>query len=585
MSKIFYIAIFTFLFLGSCQPPEGQNFDDFSITVLHIQEASRINPILQSGNGRQIIPMLFQKLLDFSPETLQLTPQLAKAPPTKTPITEGEFAGGVAYTFEINETAVWDNGTPITGHDVAFTLKTIFNPKVEAASVISWLIMIKDIEIDADNPKKFTIFTDRQYILGLDAISNIDILPAYVYDAQGLMKNVDLKDLTDPAKQVQLSDNQQIIEFGANFSQAKFSREPAFVIGSGPYELVEWKDNQFIKLQRKKDWWGDKDKSNNPLLKAYPETLIFKPIKDEATRLIAIKGGEVDVASQIKKIDFEGLKKDAAFAKSHHFFTTPTSNYRFIYLNSQQPVLQDKRVRRALAHLVDVAQLMEKSYFNSGVRTIGPVSPQQPYFHKGLSPILLDLNKAKTLLQEAGWADSNKNGILDQQIDGQLMEMEIPILISSTSATQKELALMLQKNAQQCGINIEIISQQSKTIVRNLQQRNYTLAIGTLNMSPTVLDDFMPLYHTSSDHQGGYNRFGFGTPETDALIEEINITMDEAKRNALYLKFQEILYDEQPQIFLFAPNEHIVVANKFTPQLSKATPGYYLPLFQKTVNE
>ena len=580
MNKPLFAIIVVLFFMGSCQPPTPQKSDDFAITILQIQEAARLNPVLKSGYGRHIVPMLFQKLLDFSPETLELTPQLAKAKPIETPITEGDYQGGIAYTFEINEAANWDNGTPVTGHDVAFTLKTIFNPKVESGSVISWLQMIKDIKIDEQNPKKFTVLTDRKYILGRDAVSNIDILPAYIYDEKELMKNVQLKDLTTPKKRIELADNQQIIEFGANFSKAKFSREKGFVVGSGPYELVEWADNQFIKLQRKKDWWGDKVNDNNPLLKAYPKTLIFKPIKDAAARLVAIKGDEVDVASQVKVFDFENLKKDADFAKKHQFFKVPSAYYSFIYINTRQPFLRDKNVRRALAHLVDVKQLMEKSFLNSGVQTIGPVNPQQPYFNKNLSPIELNLAKAQTLLAAAGWTDSNQNGTLDQPIDGQLVEMEIPILIAANSSLQEELALMLQKNAQQCGIKIEIVSQEFKTIVRNLQQRNYALAVGTLNSSPTVWDDFTALYHTSSDHQAGFNRFGFGTPETDALIEAINSEMDETKRNSLYEKFQQILYDEQPQIFLFAPNEHIIVDARYTPQLSKVIPGYYLPLFQ-----
>lgn len=585
MNKLFFALILSFFFLSSCETPERQQSEKFSITVLQIQEAHRLNPILRSGYGRHITPVLFQKLLDFSPETLELTPQLAKTKPIEMPITEGDWQGGIAYSFELHEAANWDNGTPITGHDVAFTLKTIFNPKVESGSVISWLQMIKDIEIDAANPKKFTILTDRKYILGRDAVSNIDILPAYVYDEKRLMKNVALKDLTNPEKRIELADHQQIIEFGAQFSKAKFSREKGFVVGSGPYQLVEWADNQFIKLERKKDWWGDKVSGTNSLLKAYPEILIFKPIKDAAARLIAIKGDEVDVASQVKAFDFEDLKNDANFAETHEFFTEQSSVYSFIYINMRQPILQDKRVRRALAHLVDVELLMEKSFLNLGTRIIGPVNPQQPYFDNSLSPIAADVEKAKVLLKQAGWTDTNQNGVLDRQIDEQLVELEIPLLIASTSTVQEELALMLQKNAQQCGIKIEIIAQEHKTVVRNLTQRNYALAVGALGASPTVLDDFMPLYHTSSDHQGGYNRFGFGMPETDALIEEINETMDETKRNELYLKFQKILYDEQPQIFLFAPNELIVVDKKFEPKLSKVAPGYYLPLFKMTKNQ
>ena len=92
-----------------------------------------------------------------------------------------------------------------------FTLKALFNPLVNAAPVRAYLEFIRGIEIDADNPKKFTVYTNQKYIVGEAAIGNIPIYPTYVYDKDGLMSDYALSDLTDPDKSAELSEDESIL--------------------------------------------------------------------------------------------------------------------------------------------------------------------------------------------------------------------------------------------------------------------------------------------------------------------------------------------------------------------------------------
>ncbi len=83
-----------------------------------------------------------------------------------------------------------------------------------------------------------------------------------------------------------------------------------------------------------------------------------------------------------------------------------------------------------------------------------------------------------------------------------------------------------------------------------------------------------------NDTSQGDNRTGFGTAETDALIDSIRVTLDEEKRNKMYLELQEIIYEEQPQVFLYVPKGRVVIHKRFEPVVSPIFPNYYPNLFE-----
>ncbi len=93
-------------------------------------------------------------------------------------------------------------------------------------------------------------------------------------------------------------------------------------------------------------------------------------------------------------------------------------------------------------------------------------------------------------------------------------------------------------------------------------------------------DDPKQVWGTESAAPGGSNRMGFGNAESDRLIEEIRTTLDEDLRNQLLRKFQEILYEAQPGIFMFAPQERIVISKKFDAEATPLRPGFFLNTFK-----
>lgn len=540
-------------------------------------EPDRLNPILSTNTYARVInELLFLNLLHFNPQTLELEPQLAKARPLVEEVNEGLYTGGVAYTFELHDEAVWDNGQPITAQDFVFTLKALLNPKVNAAHVRAYLDFIKNVSIDPDNPKKFTVYSDGKYIIGETVVSNIPLMPEHRYDPEGLLRPFSLEAMTDPEQAARLADSNPALQaFADAFNSPQYSREAAFIAGSGPYAFEGWTTGQQIVLNKKDNWWGEGLAKTYPLLRAHPDKLVFKIIPDQTAALAALKDEQIDVTSQIDAKDFVDLQANESVTDRYALHTPPSMVYYYIGINNKAPKLADRRVRRALAHLVNVDELIETLFYGLGKRTVGPFHPTKPYYHSELPLIEYSPEKARSLLAEAGWEDSNGNGIVDKTISGQLTELELEIMVSSGSKFANNQALLFQSNAKLAGIKINIAPKEFTVLIDQSKQRNYELYSGAWAQDP-IVDDPKQLWHSDSDTPSGSNRVSFSHPEADRLIDEIRETLDEQRRNALYLQFQEVIYQEQPYIFLFSPLERIAISKRFDAQASARRPGFFV---------
>lgn len=543
-------------------------------------EPDRLNPVLATSTYSRVVnEQLFLNLLHFNPSTLQLEPQLAKAAPQSRDITEGPNAGGVAYTFEILDEAVWDNGTPITGADVAFTLKAILNPKVNAAHFRAYLEFVSGIEVDPVNPKRFTVLTNKKYILGAPAISNLTVLPAYNYDPKGLLDDYTVADLANPERAAELADTSDDLQaFAEAFNSTKYSREQPFISGAGPYQFERWETGQKIILSKKEDWWGEPLSADYPLLSASPDRLVISIIPDQTAALAAIKDEQVDVTSQIDAEDFVNLRDNPMVTDRYALHAPPALVYYFIGLNNRSPKLADKRVRRALAHLLDVDELINTLYHGLAERTIGPFHPTKPYYHDELPPIPFDPKKASALLAEAGWEDTNGNGIVDKELQGERTELELNFIISAGSKFASNQAILFQDNAKRAGVQINIVPKEFTVLIDQVKKRDYEIYSSGWGQAP-IDDDPKQLWHSESDTPSGGNRVSFRNEEADRLIEEIQVTLDQEKRYALYREFQELIYEEQPYIFLFSPLERIAISKRFEAEASARRPGFFIQDF------
>ncbi len=537
---------------------------------------NNLNLFMNGGHAPSsfVSRQIFLQLSDLDPKTLEMKPTLVKAIPTVREVTEGPRKGQFAYDFEIILEAVWDNGTPVTANDVAFTFKLVFLPGLPEV-YRGYLSTLSGIEIDPANPKKFSMYFSSFYMLSLETICSTPIYPAYNYDPANRLTNLPLSELLDTAKTAALAADANLKAFVTEFSQPKFANDLNAISGSGPYRL-EVMNEQGAILVKKQNWWGDKAAGQNPLLAAYPKKLVYKVVKDDLTLENMVKNGELDlIGGVITPAKFLEMKANDSLAAKFDFFTVGVTQYNRWVLNHKNPILADVQVRRALRHVVDYDYFVNQVQRGLAVRITSPMPPDRPYYAKNIPLPDYNVAKARTILAQDGWADTDGNGILDKVINGKREQLSFKLMAATAIKTNELFANSLKESARQAGIEIVISSVDLAVMSANTRNGNYDSALLGVALFPGQIE-YYQRFHSKSLSPAGDNRAGYISTKADSLIEAIRVQPDVAKRNALYLQVQQVFYDEVPEIVLFAPLQRIIISKKFVPGMESANrPGYY----------
>ncbi len=572
-SRILSLGFVLLLLLG-CGGSEGgdtskKEYKD-QVIVHNLSDPEGLHPQCTSdASATEIKRYMFQKLLDYNHEDLQLIPLLAKDLPQMEVVGDNE---GMLITYEIRPEAVWDDGTPVTAKDVEFSMKAVKNSKVDAASIRPYIEFVNDFKYYPENPKKFTLICNKinflwDHVTGFD----VTISPKHIYDPEGKSDAFTFKQIASGADEV-INDPKNIA-FGKEYSSTKYQRE--MLSGSGPYKFVSWDTGRRIVMERKKDWWGDKLEGVNMYFAKGPQKVIYETVNDYTTALTAMKGEKLDVVNSIPPKNWTDLPKSEKFTKNYDMHDPQTLIYSYVGLHTREPKFKDKKTRQALAHLVDVDQINENILYGLNKRIVGPISPSFPKdYHSGLSLYQYDLKKAKALLAEAGWEDANEDGLLDKMIDGKRTDFKITFNYNQGNDIRKNVGLAFQESARQVGITVEVIPMDWSVFLEKLKQHEVEMWYGAWVMDPRPSDP-KQIWHTES-YNGGSNYTGFGDAKSDKLIEDIVSELDPAKRSVLYKKWQELLHEEVPYIFMFNSGQRLAIHNRFSNLgLSSRDPGHY----------
>ena len=535
-----------------------------------------LNPFMSNGHAPSTYVMeeTFQSLADVDPKTMELQPFLIKSIPSVRIVQDGARKGQFAYDFEIIPEASWDNGTPVTANDVAFTFKLIFLPGLPT-SYQSYLTQLSGMDIDPANPKKFSMYFSSFYMLSLETLCNTPIYPAYNYDPGNRLTNLPLSDLLDTTKTATLTADPNVKAFVEEFSQAKYDNDPNAISGSGPYRM-EVMNEQGTIMVKKQNWWGDKLADQYPTLRAYPKKLIYKVIKDDNTLENMIKNGELDlIGGAINPAKFLEMKANDSLAAKFEFLTLGTTQFNRWVLNHRNPILADVKVRQALTHIVDYDYFVNQVQRGMAVRISVPMPPDRPYYAKNIPLPDFNIVKAKALLADAGWADTDGNGILDKVINGKKEQLSFRLMASMAIKTNELFANSLKETARQAGIDLVVSNTDLAVMSKDTRSGNFDSALLGVALFPGQIEYYQRL-HSKSLAPAGDNRAGYVSAKADRLIEAIRTEPDVAKRNELYLQIQQLFAEEIPEIVLFAPLQRIIISKKFEPGIeSPNRPGYY----------
>ncbi len=550
-----------------------------TVTVRMEAAATSLNPILPGpGYNRYVAANLYQSLAIIDPKTLELAPLLIEKIPAIYTVSKGPRAGMLACDFQIYPEATWDNGTPITGHDVLFSLKIIHHPLLPLGEWVGYFEHLKALEVDSLHPKKFTAYFDQFYILGLESLCQFPIYPAYQYDPNGALSAVSLADLQDSvrAKERVMRDT-ALAQWAELFKSPRFANDKTAISGSGPYRLEHFDVDQGVVLVRKSNWWGDRVVSRNRYLAAYPEKIIYRFIKEEAAAENLLRNGELDIVPALSPTKFSELQRNSCLPLRYDMALVGGNAYSRVLCNTRRSALADKRVRQALAHAIDYDYMLNTIWEGMAERCVSPVHPVKPFYARALKPYAYDIEKARRLLADAGWKDTDGDGIADKVIQGQRVPLSLSLLTAGASPTSAATAKSIQNTARAAGFDLTIAEEDIRVIAQKTRQGDYDLALTSVVLFPGLWDPYQN-FHSKSIGSG--NRTGFASPELDRLIEAVRTEPDEKKRNQYYLDIQKLLHEELPEIFLYAPQQRIAVSRRFDYVLSANRPGYYETFFR-----
>lgn len=534
-----------------------------------------LNPINSSSANATIINnLIFGGIQGMDPKTFELTNVLLKSSPELTEITEGEFKGGMKISFEFKEDATWDNGTPVTADDYLFTLKAIVHPKTNCEHLKGYYSWLGDVTVDSANNRKITVWSKEKYFK-ITEFALYLCLPEYVYDPAQRMRKYSIRQLMDPANAVKLKADNDFLQFAEDFNSEKHQRDTANISGFGAYTLDHWTTGQEIVLKRKAKWWGDKYATQRDFW-AYPDKIVFKIIPDNNTAFTALKDGVLSAYDRIDAKRFTELEKNKLFSDSFNLIRMDGLVYSYIGFNMRRDKLKDVRVRKAIAHAIDREQINKT--LNNGESTLANTfvhAVQTKYLNPDIKPIVFNPETAKQMLAEAGWKDTDGDGFLNKGKEKFTLNLKMP----SGSDVAKQLALMYKDQLKKVGIDVNIIEREWTVYLQEMDKFDFELNMGSWTIPARISDPYQ-LWHTKSAVSGGSNYPNFGNAESDKLIEELRSTLDENRRIELYKKFQQMLADEQPVVFMFYPKNRMAISNKFVVEPTMINPGFSLNEFK-----
>jgi len=557
------LIILVFQTSGCSSGPEkkqgsGDAKHPFQVVQWELSDPEMLNPLITTdATADLVLKQMFQALLEIDYKTLQLTPVLAEG----RPVVEKTSKGGVNLTFRIRDEAKWDDGSPVTAKDVEFTLKAVFNPQVNNPAVKETMDFISDIQLYPQDPKKLTIMCDTAYFLLEAGCGGFQIMPEYFYDPKGLMKKYTVRELMKSG--AKYAKDAAIQEFAADMSSEKRLRDKNFISGSGPYKLDSWTTQKQVVLKKKETFWGDALAEKVPYLGAFPDKICYRTINDMTSAVTALKSGDLDVMYSIKPKDFVALTQNEAFKAKFNTYTPPQLAYYFIGMNCKSKLLRSKLTRQALTCLTDVDKIIQTVYYGLATRANGPVPPSEKKNYNPLPPYPFDPSKAKALLAEDGWKDTDGDGILDKVIDGERCPFKITFTINAGNDIRKAIGLLFMEEARKAGIEVTLVEQELNTYFSNLKKHHVELFISAWLSTPTG-NDLKQIWHSEAAVSGGNNFANFTNPTCDSLLDAARVEMDEDKRGALMRKMQEVVHEEAPFIFLLSPTERIAISKKFT---------------------
>lgn len=325
-------------------------------------------------------------------------------------------------------------------------------------------------------------------------------------------------------------------------------------IGTGPFKIQSYSENKQVVVEKNKEYWGEK---------ALTDLATFNYIKDNNTRSMALQSGEIDIASNISSSNM------ALYEGNSDYKVDKISSLRIIlaYENFSNEFLKDPAVRKAIALGLDRETYAQTLLKGTAVAAVGPFPASLPFGGDKLAGYTYDKAAAAKALAEAGYADSDQDGILEK--NGKKLELRMALY--TTRAELPILGEAMQSQLKEIGISLKLESYESVATV--LKNKDFDLCLYSVNTATTGdPQSFLTLYFKTG---GSANYGGYSNKEVDALIAKLSTERDTQARYNLAIEAQQIILADNADVFLVTPTLNLI-SKKTVNGLKMYPVEYYL---------
>lgn len=445
-------------------------------------------------------------LVDIHPNTLRPIPMLAS---------HWAFdEDGKTVYYRLDPDARWSDGRPVTADDYLYTLEFMRSEHI----VAPWY----------NNYYKTVIVDARKYDPHTIAVTGAVPKPR----------------------------DELLFEYGLRPTPAHFHRLDASWVrdynwkiepNTGPYRIGDMRKGKYIEFDRKRDWWGDdkrylKNRFN-------PDHVRVKVIRDVNMAYQYFAKGELDsfglVMPRFWHKKAQGDIYDQGWVGKIKFYNDVPQPSQGMFLNENDSILADRRVRYAIAHASNIQKVIDTVLRGDYERLNSQYEGYGDYTNPAIVARPFDLDKANTLLDEAGWQTRDERGI--RQKNGRSLTLRITYLNGSHS----DRLVIVQREALKAGIDFQLQLLDASTAFKQILEKKHQIAwMGWSGggLSPV----FWEFYHSDNAHKAQTNNItNTDRPDIDQKIEAYRKAQDKETRVALAHELQALIYEQGSYIPTF----------------------------------
>ncbi len=496
----FVVVLLTAALVGGPATAFAQTQPEAEKHVLRVGwlgDVDSLNPFIAVNSESYEAFFLMYSLLTTWGQDLESVPDLAESWESS--------ADGLTWTFHLVHNAKWSDGQPVTSADVAFTFNYIVDNEMGM-----FLNYVKNIE-SIETPNPYTVVLRMAEPTAFMPQVYVWILPEHVW-----------KDIP-PEK-----------------AEGDFANENP--VGSGPFRLAEYKPGEYIRFEAKKDYFG-----GAPSL----DEVVYVHYANETTLAAALQVGEIDLAARVPEAQFQGIEGQPGIVtlrSAGNRITELAFNCWRDEASKGNPILLDRAFRRAIAHAIDKDKINEVVSFGMATAATSVIPPVLGDFHWEPGPdevIPFDLVKARALLDEAGYRDSNGDGVREDQ-KGQPIRLRL--FLRSESPLQQKAGQMIAEWLDKIGIQINSQVMDEGTLSDKIYD-NGDFDLFIWGWGGDVDPSFLLSVFTTNQIMD-WSDCMYSNPAYDQMFEEQQRLIDRRARVDMIHEMQKILYEDCPYVVL-----------------------------------